>query len=132
MSKQSPLTTNDLTEVKLQQSFPETNGKGKENSKAYQPILHSHSQKTLEKVSVGIETMVLHIHEPELTDFIQYIDSLKNYERSGVSKDAGTESDDGFDLGRMRCLMDCLGNPQSNFKARPLPFLIFFFHFFHF
>ncbi|XP_007038953.2 PREDICTED: dihydrofolate synthetase isoform X2 [Theobroma cacao] len=55
--------------------------------------------------------------EPELKDFIQYIDSLKNYEKSGVPKDAGTDSDDGFDLGRMRRLMDRLGNPQSNFKS---------------
>ncbi|XVE64334.1 hypothetical protein DITRI_Ditri07aG0093400 [Diplodiscus trichospermus] len=55
--------------------------------------------------------------EAELTDFIRYIDSLKNYEKSGVPKDAGTESDDGFDLGRMRRLMERLGNPQSNFKS---------------
>ncbi|XP_021277917.1 dihydrofolate synthetase [Herrania umbratica] len=55
--------------------------------------------------------------EPELKHFIQYIDSLKNYEKSGVPKDAGTDSDDGFDLGRMRRLMDRLGNPQSNFKS---------------
>ncbi|EOY23453.1 Folylpolyglutamate synthetase family protein isoform 1 [Theobroma cacao] len=63
--------------------------------------------------------------EPELKDFIQYIDSLKNYEKSGVPKDAGTDSDDGFDLGRMRRLMDRLGNPQSNFKARSLSFPLF-------
>ncbi|XVF53447.1 hypothetical protein PTKIN_Ptkin05aG0100100 [Pterospermum kingtungense] len=55
--------------------------------------------------------------ELELTDFTQYIDSLKNYEKSGVPKDAGTDSDDGFDLGRMRRLMDRLGNPQSKFKS---------------
>ncbi|XP_022764203.1 dihydrofolate synthetase-like isoform X2 [Durio zibethinus] len=55
--------------------------------------------------------------EPELTDLIQYIDSLKNYEKLGVPKDAGTDSDDGFDLRRMRRLMDRLGNPQSNFKS---------------
>ncbi|KAL4384771.1 hypothetical protein GQ457_15G002570 [Hibiscus cannabinus] len=55
--------------------------------------------------------------EPELKSFIQYIDSLKNYEKSGVPKDAGTDSDDGFDLGRMRRLMTRLGNPQSNFKS---------------
>ncbi|KAK8537178.1 hypothetical protein V6N13_042124 [Hibiscus sabdariffa] len=55
--------------------------------------------------------------EPELKSFIQYIDSLKNYEKSGVPKDAGTDSDDGFDLGRMRRLMNRLGNPQSNFKS---------------
>ena len=55
--------------------------------------------------------------EPELKDFVQFIDSLKNYEKAGVPKDAGTDSDDGFDLGRMRRLMDRLGNPQSSFKA---------------
>ncbi|XP_039062907.1 LOW QUALITY PROTEIN: dihydrofolate synthetase-like [Hibiscus syriacus] len=55
--------------------------------------------------------------DPELNSFIQYIDSLKNYEKSGVPKDAGTDSDDGFDLGRMRRLMNRLGNPQSNFKS---------------
>ncbi|KAK8521228.1 hypothetical protein V6N13_077345 [Hibiscus sabdariffa] len=59
--------------------------------------------------------------EPKLKSFIQYIDSLKNYEKSGVPKDAGTDSDDGFDLGRM---MTLIGNPQSNFKACPFPFSI--------
>lgn len=60
--------------------------------------------------------------EPELEGFIQFIDSLKNYEKSGVPKDAGTDSDDGFDLGRMKRLMTRLGNPLSNFKVRPLLF----------
>ncbi|XP_039044555.1 dihydrofolate synthetase-like [Hibiscus syriacus] len=55
--------------------------------------------------------------DPELKGFTQYIDSLKNYEKYGVPKDAGTDSDDGFDLGRMRRLMKRLGNPQSNFKS---------------
>lgn len=55
--------------------------------------------------------------DPELNSFIEYIDALKNYEKVGVPKDAGTDSDDGFDLGRMKRLMDCLGNPQSKFKV---------------
>ncbi|GKV19839.1 hypothetical protein SLEP1_g30050 [Rubroshorea leprosula] len=55
--------------------------------------------------------------DTELNDFIEYIDALKNYEKMGVPKGAGTDSDDGFDLGRMRRLMDCLGNPQSKFKV---------------
>ncbi|KAJ9164268.1 hypothetical protein P3X46_023868 [Hevea brasiliensis] len=55
--------------------------------------------------------------ETELKDFIDYLDSLKNHEKSGVPKDAGTDSDEGFDLGRMRRLMDRLGNPHSKFKV---------------
>lgn len=55
--------------------------------------------------------------EPELEGFSQFIDSLKNYEKSGVPKDAGTDSDDGFDLGRMKRLMTRLGNPLSKFKS---------------
>ncbi|PKI52124.1 hypothetical protein CRG98_027540 [Punica granatum] len=46
-----------------------------------------------------------------------YLDSLKNYEKSGVPKGAGSDSDDGFDLDRMRRLLGRLGNPQSKFKA---------------
>ncbi|KAM7273606.1 hypothetical protein ACFE04_028270 [Oxalis oulophora] len=53
----------------------------------------------------------------ELKEFINYIDSLKNYEKSGVPQDAGTDSDRGFDLGRMRRLMNRLDNPLSKFKA---------------
>ncbi|KAL5538206.1 hypothetical protein UlMin_044187 [Ulmus minor] len=55
--------------------------------------------------------------EPELKEFTDYMDSLKNYEKSGVPKGAGTDSDDGFDLGRMRRLMELLDNPHSKFKA---------------
>lgn len=49
--------------------------------------------------------------------FMNYLDSLKNFEKSGVPKGAGTDSDDGFDLGRMNRLMDRLGNPHSKFKT---------------
>lgn len=55
--------------------------------------------------------------EPELKGFMDYLDSLMNYEKSGVPKGGGTDSDEGLDLGRMRRLMDCLGNPQSKFKV---------------
>ncbi|KAJ8747859.1 hypothetical protein K2173_013027 [Erythroxylum novogranatense] len=55
--------------------------------------------------------------EPELEDFMNYLDSLKNYEKSGVPKGAGTDSEDGFDMGRIRRLMDRLGNPHNKFKA---------------
>ncbi|KAK8939276.1 Folylpolyglutamate synthase [Platanthera zijinensis] len=55
--------------------------------------------------------------DPKLQGFLDYMEKLKNYERIGVPKDAGTDSDDGFDLGRMRRLLQRLGNPHSHFKA---------------
>ncbi|CAM8981684.1 unnamed protein product [Rhodiola kirilowii] len=55
--------------------------------------------------------------DPELKNFLDYMDNLKNYEKSVVPRGAGTDSDDGFDLGRMRRLMARLGNPQSNLKV---------------
>lgn len=68
---------------------------------------------------------------PELKDFMEYLDALKDYEKSGVPKSAGTDSDEGFDLGRMRRLMELLGNPQSKFKVwikvfLPLSLFLFF------
>ncbi|KAG6429472.1 hypothetical protein SASPL_107523 [Salvia splendens] len=51
---------------------------------------------------------------PEMDAFME---KLKNYEKIGVPKGAGTDSRDGFDLGRMRRLLHNLGNPQSKFKA---------------
>ncbi|EYU19621.1 hypothetical protein ABFS82_06G103100 [Erythranthe guttata] len=53
----------------------------------------------------------------ELKEFTDYMEKLNNYEKTGVPKGAGTDSDDGFDLGRMRRLLHNLGNPQSKFKA---------------
>ncbi|KAK9122048.1 hypothetical protein Syun_019665 [Stephania yunnanensis] len=58
-----------------------------------------------------------HNEDIELTDFMEYMEKLKNYEKSGVPKGAGTDSGEGFDMGRMNRLMQRLGNPQSNFKA---------------
>ncbi|XP_028553423.1 dihydrofolate synthetase [Dendrobium catenatum] len=55
--------------------------------------------------------------DPKLHDFLDYLEQLKNYERIGVPKDAGTDSDDGFDLDRMRRLLQRLGNPHSRFKV---------------
>jgi hypothetical protein len=57
-----------------------------------------------------------------MKDLLDYIDSLKNYEKSGVPTGAGTDSHDGFDLGRMRRLMDRFGNPHSKFKVQSLTF----------
>lgn len=64
----------------------------------------------------------------EMKDFLDYLDSLKNYEKSGVPKGAGTDSSDGFDLGRMRRLMERFGNPHSKFKVSFL-FLSIFTHY---
>ncbi|VFQ72671.1 unnamed protein product [Cuscuta campestris] len=55
--------------------------------------------------------------DPELKEMLDFIDNLKNYEKSGVPKGAGTDSGHGFDLGRMRRLMALLGNPHSTFKV---------------
>lgn len=55
--------------------------------------------------------------DTELREFNDYLENLKNFEKSGVPKGAGTDSEDGFDLGRMWRLMHLLGNPQSKFKA---------------
>nr|XP_043639627.1 dihydrofolate synthetase-like [Erigeron canadensis] len=55
--------------------------------------------------------------ESELKEFNDYLNNLKNHEKSGVPQGAGTDSDDGFDIGRMRRLMQSLGNPQSNYKS---------------
>ncbi|XP_044472721.1 dihydrofolate synthetase isoform X2 [Mangifera indica] len=73
----------------------------------------------LKKLSVvsGSRFFSTQYEEPELKDLMEYMDSLKNYEKSGVPKGAGTDSEDGFDLGRMSRLMDRLGNPLSKFKA---------------
>ena len=61
-----------------------------------------------------------HADDSEMKDLMDYIDSLKNYEKSGVPKGAGTDSREGFDLGRMTRLMERFGNPQSKFKVGPL------------
>ncbi|XP_058182695.1 dihydrofolate synthetase isoform X1 [Rhododendron vialii] len=55
--------------------------------------------------------------DSELKELTDYLNNLKNYEKSGVPRGAGTDSEEGFDLGRMTRLMELLGNPQSNFKS---------------
>lgn len=66
------------------------------------------------------QTMSSLTEDPEMKHFIDYIDSLKNFEKSGVPTGAGTDSRDGFDLGRMTRLMERFGNPHSSFKVRLL------------
>jgi hypothetical protein len=90
------------------------------------PIL-CHRQTLVPSISFGALRQVsskrcfcTHSEDPELKDFMEYMDSLKNYEKLGVPRGAGTDSEDGFDLGRMRRLMEHLGNPQSKFKVRAL------------
>ncbi|XP_057433876.1 dihydrofolate synthetase [Lotus japonicus] len=65
----------------------------------------------------SLRAMCSRQEDPEMKDLLDYIDSLKNYEKSGVPTGAGTDSDDGFDLRRMTRLMDHFGNPHSKFKA---------------
>lgn len=50
-------------------------------------------------------------------DVMEFLDSLKNYEKLGVPKGAGTESLDGFDLTRMRRLLVALGDPLSKYPV---------------
>ncbi|KAJ4950826.1 hypothetical protein NE237_027658 [Protea cynaroides] len=67
---------------------------------------------------IGIERgFSTYSEDPELEEFLDYLDRLKNYEKSGIPKGAGTDSSHGFDLRRMNRLMERLGNPQSSFKA---------------
>lgn len=61
--------------------------------------------------------------EGQLGEFLEYMDRLRNYERSGVPRGAGTDSGDGFDLGRMRRLLRRLGDPHTHFPVRHHPLL---------
>jgi dihydrofolate synthase len=61
--------------------------------------------------------------DAQLGEFFEYIERLRNFERSGVPRGAGTDSDDGFDLGRMRRLLRRLGDPHSHFPVRSHPFI---------
>lgn len=42
----------------------------------------------------------------------RYLDSLKNFEKQGVPKGAGTDTPEGFDLDRMRRLLGRLDDPH--------------------
>ncbi|KAG8049326.1 hypothetical protein GUJ93_ZPchr0009g503 [Zizania palustris] len=46
----------------------------------------------------------------QLGEFSGYVERRRNYERG-----AGTDSDDGFDLGRMRRRVRCPGDPHTHF-----------------
>lgn len=66
----------------------------------------------------------------ELGVFSEYMERLRNYERIGVPRGAGTDSGDGFDLGRMRRLLRRLGDPHFQFKVKSLLcFFVFVFFF---
>jgi hypothetical protein len=52
-----------------------------------------------------------------VAQLLQFLDSLKNYEREGVPQGAGTDSDAGFDLQRMHRLLLHLGNPLSCYSV---------------
>ncbi|KFK33006.1 hypothetical protein AALP_AA6G318000 [Arabis alpina] len=72
--------------------------------------------KRLSASNLTSRTMVS-TEDPELRDFVGFLESLKNYEKSGVPKGAGTDSSDGFDLSRMKRLLLRLNNPHFNYKV---------------
>lgn len=51
---------------------------------------------------------------------LRFLERLKNYEKEGVPKGAGTDSVVGFDLERMERLLVRLGNPLSNYPVESL------------
>ncbi|XBI78047.1 hypothetical protein VPH35_087807 [Triticum aestivum] len=65
----------------------------------------------------GVSAMARGGEEAQLGGFLEYMDMLRNYERSGVPRGAGTDSDDGFDLGRMRRLLRRLGDPHTHYPS---------------
>ncbi|CAA0830861.1 Folylpolyglutamate synthetase family protein [Striga hermonthica] len=88
----------------------------------YAPPLHlrknSHFVKCRPFLDALLRPFSTALSESEgLKEFTEYMDNLKNYERIGVPRGAGTDSGGGFDLGRMGRLLHCLGNPQTKFKA---------------
>ncbi|PNY08348.1 tetrahydrofolylpolyglutamate synthase, partial [Trifolium pratense] len=82
----------------------------------FKSFLLSSSRRGITRKVCSVRTMCSYREDLEMKDLLDYIDSLKNYEKSGVPTGAGTDSHDGFDLGRMRRLMDRFGNPHSKFK----------------
>ncbi|RHN48448.1 putative dihydrofolate synthase [Medicago truncatula] len=80
-------------------------------------LTSSFSQRGILKQMRSVRTLCSHREDSEMKDLVDYIDSLKNYEKYGVPTGAGTDSNDGFDLGRMRRLLDRFGNPHSKFKV---------------
>ena len=61
-------------------------------------------------------------HECGETMLLHYLEMLKNYEREGVPKDAGVDSDMGFDLDRMRRLLVRLGDPLAAYQVLIISF----------
>lgn len=53
------------------------------------------------------------MEDPKLQEMLDFLDSLKNYEKEGVPKGAGTDTQEGFDLQRMERLIQLLGNPLA-------------------
>ena len=51
---------------------------------------------------------------------VRNLERLKNYEKEGVPRGAGTDSPDGFDLERMKRLLSRLGNPLSAYPVASL------------
>ncbi|XP_057840201.2 dihydrofolate synthetase isoform X1 [Cryptomeria japonica] len=77
---------------------------------------HSDHIKANRKVGVRVFS-VFAMEDPRLKDFFGFLDSLKNYEKEGVPKGAGTDTDEGFDLRRMERLVQLLGNPLSRYPV---------------
>lgn len=55
--------------------------------------------------------------EEESLKVVEYLNSLRNFEKEGVPRGAGTESNEGFDLNRMSRLLLRLGDPLSKFPV---------------
>lgn len=56
-------------------------------------------------------------HECGETMLLRYLEMLHNYEREGVPKSAGVDSEMGFDLDRMHRLLVRLGDPLSAYQV---------------
>ncbi|KAG8053274.1 hypothetical protein GUJ93_ZPchr0001g33073 [Zizania palustris] len=82
------------------------------------PVSLSRSRSLVHRVRRGLSAMAGGFGEDaHLGEFSEYMERLRNYERSGVPRGAGTDSDDGFDLGRMRRLLRRLGDPHTHFPV---------------
>ena len=57
-------------------------------------------------------------NQDQAPDVLQFLNSLKNYEKLGVPDGAGTDSNQGFELSRMHRLLSCLGNPLVHYPVR--------------
>ncbi|CAD7700696.1 unnamed protein product [Ostreobium quekettii] len=51
-----------------------------------------------------------------ITNAVEFLDSLTNYEHTGVPADAGTGGSDGFPLDRVRALLSRMGDPHLKLK----------------